>query len=136
MERRAYLEGGVPYPEEIIKEYTSKGWWLGLTYGDILDRAVERYPGKVAVVDARTSLTYRELKEKVDRLAIAFLKLGLRKYDRIVFQLPNRHEFLIAFYAAQRIGAVPVITVARQEYQEMSHFFKLTEASCLGRAAP
>ena len=129
MGEQAYLEGAVPYPEEIKKEYASKGWWLDLTYGDLLDRSVGLYPDKVAVIDARTSLTYRQLKEKVDRLAIALNELGLRKYDRIVFQLPNRHEFLIAFYAAQRIGAVPVITVARQEYQEMSHFFKLTDAA-------
>jgi len=129
MDTRTYLEGAVPYPDDIIKEYTSKGWWLGLTYGDILDRAVRSYPDKVAVIDNRTRLTYTQLKEKVDRLAIAMLELGLKKYDRIVFQLPNRHEFLIGFYAAQRIGAVPVITVARQEYQEMSHFFRLTEAA-------
>jgi non-ribosomal peptide synthetase component E (peptide arylation enzyme) len=124
----AYLEGANPYPEGIIKEYTAKGWWLDLTYGDVLDRAAERYPDKMAVIDDRTSLTYQELKERVDRLAIAFLRMGITKFDRIIFQLPNRHEFLLAFYAAQRIGAVPVITVARSGYQEISHFFNLTGA--------
>lgn len=128
MTRSVYLEGASPYPKEIINEYTAKGWWLDLTYGDVLDRAAAHYPQKTAVIDDRMSLTYRELKERVDRLAVAFLQLGITKFDRIVFQLPNRHEFLLAFYAAQRIGAVPVITVARNGYQEISHFFKLTEA--------
>ncbi len=125
--KTVYLEGANPYPREIIEKYTAKGWWLGLTYGDVLDRSAERYPEKVAVIDDRTSLTYRELKNKVDRLAVAFLQLGITKFDRIVFLLPNRHEFLLAFYAAQRIGAVPVITVARNGYQEIRHFIELTQ---------
>lgn len=126
--KTAYLEGANPYPGEIIEEYTAKGWWLNQTYGDVLDRSCALYPDKLAVIDDRKSLTYRELKEKVDRLAIAFLQLGITKFDRVIFQVPNRHEFLLAFYAAQRIGAVPVITVARNGYQEISYFFKLTEA--------
>ncbi len=125
MKREDYLEGAVPYSEEVIKEYRAKGWWLDKTYGDILDRSVECYPDKPAVIDEKVSLTYRRLKEQVDRLAIALVNLGVKKYDRMLFQLPNRHEYVIAFFAAHRIGAVPVLTVARQEYQEISHFFRI-----------
>lgn len=127
MGNREYLEGAVPYPAEAIKEYVAKGWWLNLTYGDLLDRATQASPHKLAVIDQRVKLTYAELKEKVERLAIAFLQLGIKKYDRILFQLPNRHEFVVAYFAAQRIGAVPVLAVARQEYHEISHFFRLAE---------
>jgi len=125
---KRYLDGAIPYSEDVIREYTAKGWWLDLTYGDILDRAAARNPEKIAVIDARNKVTYRELKEKVDRCAIAFLDLGIRRYDRLIFHLPNRYEFLVAFYATQRIGAVPVIAAARHDYQEISHFFKITEA--------
>ncbi len=125
---RQYLEGAIPYPPEVIREYTARGWWLNLTYGDILDRSTSLYPNKTAVIDAFGSLTYRQLQAKVDRLAMAFLGLGLKRYDRLLLQLPNRLEFVIAFYAAQRIGVVPVIVVMRHDYQELSHFFRLTEA--------
>ncbi len=127
MTKRTYLQGAVPYDEEAIRKYASRGWWLNQTYGDILDATTARFPNNVALIDDRVHLTYAELKAKVDRLAIALLGLGIKKYDRILFQLPNRHEFVVAFYAAQRIGAIPVITVVRQEYQEVSHFFRLTE---------
>jgi 2,3-dihydroxybenzoate-AMP ligase len=123
-----YLEGALPYPEEAIREYVAKGWWLNLTYGDLLDRAAQRNPDKLAVIDERVRLTYMGLRRKVDRLAIAFLNLGIGRYDRILFQLPNRHEFVVAYYAAQRIGAVPVLAVARQEYQEISNLLRSTEA--------
>ncbi len=129
MANTGYLKGAAPYPEEATREYVAKNWWLDLTYGDLLDRATQLYPNKLAVIDERVRLTYAQLKEKVDRLAIAFLQLGIGKYDRILFQLPNRYEFVVGYYAAQRIGAVPVLAVARQEYQEISHFFRLTEAT-------
>ncbi len=125
MGKREYLEGAVPYSDEVIEEYAAKGWWLNLTYGDLLDRSTQLHAQKPAVIDERVNLTYAQFKEKVDRLAIAFLELGIKKYDRILFQLPNRHEFVVAFHAAQRIGAVPLLTVARQEYQEISHFFRI-----------
>jgi 2,3-dihydroxybenzoate-AMP ligase len=163
MSKRDYLEGATPYPPDVIEEYTAKGWWLNLTYGDLLDRSASLYPDKLAVIDShghargnlssehgeregeaptalpvegatraplideRTQLTYARLKEKVDRLAIALIQLGIKKYDRMLLQLPNRHEFVVAFYAMQRIGAVPVLAVPRQEYHEISHFFKVME---------
>jgi 2,3-dihydroxybenzoate-AMP ligase/mycobactin salicyl-AMP ligase len=122
-----YLEGAVPYPPEAIREYVKKGWWLDLTFGDILDRSVANHADSTAVIDERARLTYAQLKEKVDRFAIALSKLGVKKYDRILTQLPNRHEFLVAFYGMQRIGAVPVLAIPRHGYREVTHFFKVME---------
>ena len=52
MTKKAYLEGATPYPPDVIKEYSAKGWWLNLTYGDLLDRSTSLYPDKPAVIDA------------------------------------------------------------------------------------
>ncbi len=127
MAGQTYLEGATPYPPDVIDEYVTKGYWENVTYGDILDRAVAAAPDKVAIIDANGLLTYRQLAERVDRLAIALLELGVKKYDRILLQLPNRHECVVAFFAMQRIGAVPVPATARHQYREVSHFFELTE---------
>ncbi len=127
MKKSNYLDGANPYPPESIREFTSHGWWRNLTYGDILDESAASYPDKCAVIDDRTELSYRELKEKVDRLSVAFLSLGIKKYDRILLQLPNRHEFIVAFYAGQKIGTVPILAVPRQEHHEISHFLKLMQ---------
>lgn len=127
MKRQSYLEGAVPYPPEAIREYVEKGWWLNLTFGDVLERSVRNHAEKTAVIDNRTRLTYAQLKEKVDRLAIALLNLGVKKYDRILIQLPNRHEFLVAFYGMQQIGAVPVLAIPRHGYREIIHFFNVME---------
>ena len=126
--KQEYLEGATPYPADVIREYTEKGWWLNLTFGDVLDRSADREGGRTAVIDSRIRMTYAELREKVDRFALALRGIGVRKYDRFILQLPNRSEFVVAFYALQRIGAVPVLAIPRHSYREITHFFKLTDA--------
>lgn len=125
---KAYLDGFIPYKEELIREYTEGGGWLNLSYGDLLDRAAARHPQRIAVVDDRIRLTYQELKDKVERFAIALLEMGVKPHDRIIIQLPNRHEFVVCFYGMQKIGAVPVLAVPRHGIEEISSFLSLTEA--------
>ncbi|PKN29586.1 MAG: hypothetical protein CVU64_07445 [Deltaproteobacteria bacterium HGW-Deltaproteobacteria-21] len=121
------LKGVRPYSNEALRRYTENGAWLNLTYGDLLDRAVARNPDRMAVIDDSTRLSYRELKDRVDRFATALMDLGVKPHDRLVLQFPNRHEFVVSFYAMHRIGAVPVLAISRHAHQELSSFFRLTE---------
>jgi non-ribosomal peptide synthetase component E (peptide arylation enzyme) len=123
-----YLEGFIPYKKEVMEEFRGNGAWEDLTYGDILDRTTDQYPENIAVIDDRNRLTYKTLKEKVDRFAIALIKLGVKPHDRLILQLPNRYEFVVAFYGMQKMGAVPLLSIPRHEYRELSTFFKITEA--------
>lgn len=128
MTTKEFLKGFTPYRAEDSQYYEMAGAWENLTYGDLLDRAAAQNPQGTAVVDGRTRLTYLELKGGVYRLALEFLRLGIRPHDCIILQLPNRHEFALAFYAMQKIGAIPVLAVPRHGYREVSTFFRLTEA--------
>jgi len=123
----SYLEGFEPYSERVIKEYTENGAWLYVTYGDLLDRAAAQHPDRIAVIDERHRVTYKSLKEKVVRFAIALLDLGITSHDRIILQLPNRYEFVVAFYAMQKIGAVPLLAVPRHSSQEIASFAAITK---------
>jgi len=122
------LEGFVPYREDQVREYTRIGGWLNLTYGDLLDRAAQQNPKGIAVVDDRNRLTYEELRDRVYRFALALLEMGVRPHDRIIIQLPNRYEFVVAFYGMQKMGAIPVLAVPRHGHREISSFFGITGA--------
>src|SRR5262245_28550763 len=50
-------------------------------------------PDKVAVVDGETRLSYRVFDERVNRLATAFAKMGLRRGDRVAIMMRNCHEY-------------------------------------------
>jgi len=69
------------------------------------DEACEREPGRRAVVFYGRDITYRELRDAVDRLANALAALGLRKGDRVALFLLNSPQFIIAYFAALKCGA-------------------------------
>jgi len=95
------------------------------TLPDLLDRAVARAPDKVALrffLDSRLpvpSLTWGELRERTLRFATALFQLGVRKGDRVALMLPNCPEFVVAFYGALRLGAIPVNTNPMYVSREM-----------------
>jgi long-chain acyl-CoA synthetase len=74
----------------------------------LLDDAASSFPGGVALAFLGTRITYRELKDLVDRFATALAGLGVTKGDRVAIVLPNCPQNVIAFFAALRLGAVVV----------------------------
>jgi len=79
-----------------------------LLIDDFLRRAALNYADKLAVVDGAKRFTYRELKQRVNRLSHALLRLGVRQGDRVCILSPNSHFFLESFYATSQIGAILV----------------------------
>src|SRR5918995_3047277 len=70
---------------------------------------VEDQPDRVAVrtKDDEVSLTWAQLRERVDALAGGLAGLGLGRGDTIALMLGNRPEFHIADLAAMTLGATP-----------------------------
>ncbi|MFH1480233.1 MAG: AMP-binding protein, partial [Pseudomonadota bacterium] len=75
--------------QEMIDKYYAEGYWTGETLIDYLDVHVKNYPDKIALVDKKERVTFKELDAITTRLAIGFLELGIRKGDVISLQLPN-----------------------------------------------
>jgi cyclohexanecarboxylate-CoA ligase len=104
------------FAPDLIQQYTAAGYWPDTTICTYLDAAAHRHPGQTAVVDPFGRLTYAELVRLVDRLALAFLEIGIDTGDVVSFQLPNWNQFVIIQYALSRLGAVanPLIPIYRQ----------------------
>jgi 2,3-dihydroxybenzoate-AMP ligase/mycobactin salicyl-AMP ligase len=123
------LQGVTPYKKEDAEKYDKLRWWSGLTFGDILDRAADIHPQKEAFVDQKTRITYGEAREKTNKLAIGLMDLGIQPLDRILVQLPNWNEFVFAYFALQKIGAIPVLLIDRYRQFEINHLISLTGAT-------
>jgi 2,3-dihydroxybenzoate-AMP ligase len=123
------LEGFVPYNQKDAQKYNRLRWWPGLTFGDILDRAADMHPDKEAFVDGTTRLTYGVARTKVDALALGFMGLGIAPKERVLVQLPNWNEFVLVYFALQKIGAIPVLLIDRYRQYEISHLIKMTGAA-------
>ncbi len=83
---------------------------LGLTVGQLFDRAAEAKPDSEALVvlDQGVRWSWRELRSEVDRFAAGLLALGLAPGDRVGVWAPNCAEWVVAQLATARIGAVLV----------------------------
>jgi long-chain acyl-CoA synthetase len=74
----------------------------------LLDDAASSFPGNTALAFLGSKLTYKQLKDEVDRFATALAGLGVGKGDRVAIVLPNCPQNVITFFAALRLGAVVV----------------------------
>lgn len=119
------LDGFTPYAEEDVEKYNRLRWWPGLTLGDILDRAADMFPTKVAFVDRNSRLTYAQVRDQANRLAISFMELGIQPTDRVLLQLHNCNSFAVVFFALQKIGAIDTLLIDRYRSYEIKPLAKL-----------
>jgi len=123
------LEGFTPYKDDDANTYNREGWWPGLTFGDILDRAAEKYPDKVAFIDTTDRLTYAQTRDLANKAAIALINMGLSSTDRVLLQLPNWNEFAAVFFGIQKAGAIDTLLIDRYRPYEIGHISRLSEAT-------
>jgi 2,3-dihydroxybenzoate-AMP ligase len=122
------LEGFVPYPEPFVKKYKEKGYWIDKTLGEEFDEWVNRHRHRVALAYKGNQVSYSEMAEKVNRLSLHLIGLGLRPYDRIILQLPNEPEFVYCYFAAVKIGVIPILALPSHRDAEISFFAQFTQA--------
>jgi cyclohexanecarboxylate-CoA ligase len=101
------------------------GFWLDQTINKSLDDAAIAHPERTALTAVRlggstVSMTYRELAETANRVAVGLHRLGVRSNDIVAVQLPNWWEFTITYLACARIGAVmnPLMHIFRERELE------------------
>ncbi|RAH29439.1 (2,3-dihydroxybenzoyl)adenylate synthase, partial [Vibrio vulnificus] len=122
------LDGFVRKPSIQREQYQAANLWRNLQLWQILHQGVEHHPDRIAVTDNHTSLSYLELANRVDRIAAGLREEGLVCGDSVVLQLANTLDFLVVFFALQRLGVVPVLALPAHGLVEIRHFMQLSEA--------
>ena len=105
------------YPPEVPADYD----FPEVPLTRLLDEAAASFPTTTALAFLGTRITYRELKDSVDRFATALAGLGVQKGDRVALVLPNCPQNVIAFFAALRLGAIVVEHNPLYTEAEMAH---------------
>jgi fatty-acyl-CoA synthase len=91
-----------------------------LTPLSFLRRSALVFPDKVAVVHGERRFTYRELEDRVNRLASALRGAGIQPGDRVAFLAPNIPALLEAHYGVPASGAVLVAINTRLARAEVA----------------
>ncbi len=72
----------------------------------LLEATRRHHPDRTAIAQGERRISYAELAERVDAYAAHLAAQGFVEGDRLGVVLPNVPEFVVAFFALARIGAV------------------------------
>jgi len=99
-----------------------------LLLGEIIARNSRRLPDKEAVVYGDTRLTYREFNARINRLAHALMDMGIEKGEKVAILLFNCNQFLEAYFALAKIGAIAVPLNFRLHPEELTYITNNADA--------
>jgi acyl-CoA synthetase (AMP-forming)/AMP-acid ligase II len=92
-----------------------------LTPVDLLRRTAAVFPQRTAVVHGERRTSYRQLEERVNRLASALRAAGVERHDRVAVLSPNAPALLEAHFGVPAAGAVLVAINTRLSTEEIGY---------------
>jgi long-chain acyl-CoA synthetase len=98
---------------------------------ELFDDVTEKYGNKTALIFYGRKISYRLLRELVDRFATALADLGVTKEDTVALYLLNCPQYVIAYFAALKVGAkvTPISPVYTSK--EVKHQLEDSEADTI-----
>lgn len=91
------------YPPDIPKEVDISE----VPITQLIDESVKQNSNKVAVVFYGTKISYEKLGNYIEKMASVLHDLGIKKGSVVALYLPTCPQFIISYYAIQKLGAVP-----------------------------
>lgn len=122
------LENCTPWPERFVQDYLRRGYWKANSLTDVMEARARAFPARTFVSDATGRLSYGDVDRLAARVAVRLLDLGLKPRDIVLLQLPNIREFIIVFFALQKIGIIPLMCLPQHRGRELTYFAQLTRA--------
>jgi long-chain acyl-CoA synthetase len=86
-----------------------------------LGRAARYYPDRAAFAAGEQRLTFRELHDRVGRIAGALTRHSFKTGDRLALLLPNERQFIELVYACAWLGLIVVPLNTRLSEKEIDH---------------
>jgi fatty-acyl-CoA synthase len=87
-----------------------------------LATAAARYPDKAALVFFGRVITYRDAAAQVEQLAGTLHALGVKRGDRVILDMQNCPQLVIAHFAILRANAVVVPVNPMNRSEELKHY--------------
>ena len=93
-----------------------------ITLQEMFLHSALKHPEKPAAVFEGKSLSYKELQDKIENLAAHLQSAcGVKRGDRVLLDMQNGHDFVIACFAILRADAVVVPVSPMNLAQELRH---------------
>src|SRR4029079_8990061 len=100
-----------------------------ITLQEMFRLSAQKYPDKPAAIFDGLALSYSELREKAENLAGHLQHAcGVRRGDRVLLDMQNGHDFVIACFAILRADAVVVMVSPMNLTGELRHYIEDSDA--------
>ena len=126
-ESKPWFQADAGWPDEVAKNME----FPSVTLGDFFDQAVARQPDAPIAWFLDTWMTYGRMKHHVDALATAFHNHGLKKGDVMALLLPNSFQYIMCYYACQKLGVIVSGVNPTYKPGEIMHQLKTINAKAL-----
>jgi long-chain acyl-CoA synthetase len=97
----------------------------------MLRLSAERFGEHTALIAGARTLTYTELDREVGRFGAVLLQMGVHPGDRVTLYAPNSWQWVVAYHAVLRIGAVVNPVNALLTAKEVSYIAQDCRATML-----
>lgn len=103
----------------------------GWNFAAVWDSIAAAAPDRVALICGEDRRSFAELEDRAARLAGWLADRGVGTTDKVAIDLLNRPEYLEAFYAALKLGAVPVNVNYRYGVEETRYLLADADAAAV-----
>ncbi|MFC2091372.1 class I adenylate-forming enzyme family protein [Elusimicrobiota bacterium] len=89
---------------------------------ELLYKLPKQLNDKTAVIEGENEISFSELRNRIDNLARGFKRFGIKEGEKVAIVLPNSIDFLVSFFALQKVNAVSVLLehiYIANEYEQM-----------------
>jgi len=120
-----------PWKKHYSKHIPSKMDFKEMYLPSYLQRSVQNFPDKAALIFQGYVVTYKELQHMVDRFASCLKAFGIQKGDSVAILLPNTIQCVVSYYAIVKLGAIVVMNNPLYADPELEHQFNDSGAKVL-----
>ena len=100
-----------------------------ITLQEMLQRSAAKFPHKPAAIFQGKAVTYKELQHQVENLAGHLQRVcGVKRGERVLLDMQNGHDFVIACFAILRADAVVVPVSPMYLSEELRHYLQDSDA--------
>ena len=131
------LRAALAFDPQQARRFVARGWWRDDTLTGWLARHAGERPDAPALLQGEVVISWRALQARAERLAGALAMAGVAKGDVVSVQMPNLAEFVIAYLAICRLGAVLstiFMPYRAAEIESLLRHSRATAAICMATA--
>src|SRR5687768_6927107 len=103
--------------------------FAGRSVAQVLETQAQERPDSVFLIYGDKRLTFSQVDSRATALAAALSELGVKPGDRIAVDMPNWPEFVIAMFAAAKLGCIIVPLNPRFTVPELQYMLRHSEST-------